>query len=130
MVLSILSLATRPCLTRRRLPRPAGADCTVLSCSMTVLQVLLGDRGLDLGVVAANELDAREVAQVPGAQREAQVEELFLRLAGALLQLRQGHLAQGAQVGALHQIATSASCSVCVTILVELGSFCSARGSA
>src|ERR1035437_2838152 len=100
MVLSILSLATRPCLTRRRLSRstvPADSLCTGLGCSMTVIlslskgdgDLLLGDRSLNLGVGAADELHAREVAQMPGAQRAATIEEVFLRLAGALLELRQ-----------------------------------------
>src|SRR5665213_3658701 len=150
MVLSILSLLTRPCLMRRRLARSAtSAVPTMLGCSMTRLVLshvilslskshvilslskgLLGDRSLNLGVGAADELHAGEVAQVSGAQREAQVEELFLRLAGTLLEVRQGQFAQAAQIVAFHQIATSASCSVRVTILVEIGSFCAASRSA
>src|ERR1700716_289797 len=106
MVLSILSLLTRPCLMRRRLPRS-----TVLGCSMTCLELvlslakdepLLGDRGLNLGVSAAHELHPRKIAEVTGAQGEAKVEELFLRLASALLEFHNGQFAQGAQVGALH----------------------------
>src|ERR1700733_277228 len=135
MVLSILSLLTRPCLMRRRFSRaavpaaaPLGAAgvsvCTGLGCSMTCLgDSLLGDRSLDLGVVAANELHAREIAEMSRAQREAQVEELFLRLASALLEILEGQLAQAAQVGAFHYDATSASWSARVTILVEIGSF-------
>src|ERR1700694_2136442 len=111
MVLSILSLLTRPCLMRRRLPRCAtSAVPTVLGCSMTCLgEPLLGDRGLNLGVSAAHELHPRKIAEVTGAQGEAKVEELFLRLASALLEFRDGEFAQGAQVGALHYDATSAS---------------------
>src|ERR1700694_3359564 len=105
MVLSILSLLTRPSLMRRRLPRS-----TVLGCYMTCLgEPLLGDRGLNLGVSAAHELHPRKIAEVTGAQGEAKVEELFLRLASALLEFRDGEFAQGAQVGALHYDATSAS---------------------
>src|ERR1700684_2290569 len=124
MVLSILSLLTRPCLMRRRFSRS-----TVLGCSMTIIlslskdgDSLLGDRGLNLGVGSADELDPREVAQMPGPQREPQVEELFLGLASALLEVRHGQLAQGAQVVAFHYDATSASWSARVTILVAIGS--------
>src|ERR1700681_557330 len=133
MVLSILSLLTRPCLMRRRLGRCAtSAVSTVLGCSMTCLELvlcwsegdaLLGDCGLDLGIVAADELHAGEVAEVSGAQREAKVEELFLGLASALLELGDRQFAQSAQIVALHYDATSASCSARVMILVEIGSF-------
>src|SRR5947209_676054 len=137
MVLSILSLATRPCLMRRRLARSTLLGCSMscfLSLSLRVVlslsQRFLGDRGLNLGVCTAGELHPREVAQVSGAQREAQVEKLFLRLASALLELCQGHAAQCAQIVALHQMATLASSSARVTIFVEIGSFCAARRSA
>src|SRR5947209_1600973 len=135
MVLSILSLLTRPCLTRRRLPRStvvaAVSVCTGLGCSMTGLgDLLLGDRGLNLGVGAADELHAREIAEMPGSQGKAQVEELFLGLTSSLLEVLEGELAQAAQIGALHYDATSASWSARVMILVEIGSFCAARRSA
>src|ERR1700729_3077407 len=99
---------------------------TVLGCSMTCLNdLLLGYRGLDLRVRAARGFDFREIRKVAGAQREAQVEQLFFGLAGLGLEFRDRQLAHGAQIGAFH--ADTACSSARDTNFVPIGSLFAAR---
>src|ERR1700692_744391 len=116
MVLSILSLATRPCLTRRRLSRSM----------FRLRQALLADHGLNARVDAPNGLHAAEIRKVPGAQLKAQVEKFFPRLVRALLQLRDRVVAQLLELVAFH--ATSVSDRI--MILVAIGSLADASLSA
>src|SRR5579863_5654993 len=122
MVLSILFETTRPCFTRREL---RSSTTSGLRCSMLSLrQALLGDNGLYLRVGPAHRPNLAEVGQVAGAQREAQVEKLRLRVAGLLLQLLHGEVAQDIEIVAFHAASSREM------IFVLIGSFEAARCSA
>src|SRR5579875_451697 len=115
MVLSILSDATRPCFTRRE-----------LRCSMLILgHPLFGKNGLNLRVRAAHRFDLRKIGQMPGTQREAQVEQLRLGFARLLAEFVDRQAAQLVQLALFHAEASSRE-----TIFVPIGSFAAARRSA
>jgi hypothetical protein len=65
-------------------------------------EALLANDGLDLGVRAAHRPNLAKIGQMPGSQREAQVEELRLGLASLLLQLFDRKVAKRLKIFSLH----------------------------